>query len=413
MSFDLKSNTLERLGLRSWINASSWATNWGGNWLDERVLESMAEVGRTFVDIPQLMATSNERLAEVCGVDAAYVTSGAGAGIALSVAASMCGTDTAKWKALPDTSNLEKNEVAIPLAHRLSYLPQWKATGAKVYEYGQGGYLIRPTLDPPLGHYSGSAWIEELRSSVTDRTCCLGYVDSYYTSPGSEVPLGDVVSVAHANDLPVIVDAACQLPPVSRLTEYLDKGADIAIFSGGKGIRGPGNTGLVLARGKRGVALIDAMMKFGFPYHSVARHYKVSKEDIVGLVVATEIFVQEADSWYESQMRSAEAIRGALSDIPGLKCWIVPNDDSLYEHPRRVRVPRVRIEWDAGELGISGADLDKILAAEDPPIKIRAAMYGSMQTPDQVRTIDTYLLRDSEVEIVKDRVRKAFLSPSR
>jgi L-seryl-tRNA(Ser) seleniumtransferase len=389
--YPYKSRVLERLGLRSWINASNWSTTLGGTWLAQEVLDAMDEVAKTFVPMDELLDTAGRRVAELCHVDAAHVTCGAAAGIELSVAACMTGKDTRLQLQLPHTAGM-RNEVVMPRGHANHYTPNWYASGARIVEYGWSGYL----------RLRGN----EIDDAITERTCCLGYVHSYHCTPRGEIPIDDVVRVAHRHELPVVVDTASMLPPVSNLHRFADAGVDISIFSGGKGIRGPNDTGLILGKGERGKELIEAIRMFSCPHGGWGRALKVSKEQIVGLVTALEIFVREGDAWYDQQMATCRYLVDVLSGIPNVSVHIIPNDATYHEHPVYPHVPRVVVEWDAGTLGLSPADVDTAMAAEDPPIVLRRGIYSNIYRNKAWRLIDTYYLREGEEQIVAERLRR-------
>lgn len=392
MEYPYRSRVLDNLGVRSWINARNWSTTIGGTWIDDRVLGAMEEVAKTFVDMHELFAKADERVAELCKVDEAHITTGTGAAMELAVAGCMAGVDYGKWLRLPDTKDM-RNEVVMPRGHVIAYTSQWTASGAKTVEYGQAGLL--------------RSYRRELEHSITDRTCCLSYTMSYNTVPRGIVPLEEVIEMGGVCGIPVVVDAASDLPPVSNLHKFTDMGADIVCFSGGKAIKAPNNTGMMLGQGK-GVEIIQAVREHTFPHSGWGRGHKISKEQIVGLVTALEIFVKEGDGLYERQMKTARYLAEELDGIPGVSVAIIPNDETFHEHPVMPHVPRVLIEWDVSELGLSAEDLDRVMASEDPPIFLRNVHYYNYYTNKEWRLIDTYYLRAPEERIVAERLKKAF-----
>ena len=390
MNYKYRSKTLDRLGIRSWINAKNWSTVIGGNWIDDRVLNAMNEVAKTFVDMHALLAKADERIAQLCQVEDAHITTGTAAAIELAVAGCMAGDDYGAWMSLPNTEGL-KNEVVLPRGHYISYTPQWMAAGAKLVEYGQAGTL--------------KSFKRELESAVTDRTCCFSYTVSYNTVPRGNIPFEEVVEVGKKHDIPIVVDIASDLPPVSNLHKYTDMGADITCFSGGKAIKGPNNTGLMLGKGK-GARIIDAVRNHSFPHPGWGRGHKITKEQIVGFVVALEIFVEEGDGLYEKQMQTAKYLLEALGGIPDVNVVVIPNDETYHEHPAMPHVPRVLVEWDADKLGLTAKDLDEAMRDEDPPVFLRDVHYANYYTNKEWRLIDTFFLRDNEPEIIANRMKR-------
>jgi L-seryl-tRNA(Ser) seleniumtransferase len=390
LSYPFKSKVLERLGVRSWINAKNWSTVIGGTWIDDRVLEAMNEVAKTFVDMHELIAKADKRIAELCQVEEAHVTTGTGAAMGLVVAGCMAEGDYGKWIRLPHTEMM-RNQVVMARGHNIAYTPQWTASGAHVVEYGQAGSL--------------RAFDKELENAIGEDTCCIAHTLSYNVVPRGVIPLESVIRVAGKRSLPVVVDAASMLPPVENLHKYTDKGADVVIFSGGKAIKAPNNTGIMLGKGK-GAKIIENVREHSFPHSGWGRGFKISKEQIVGLVTALEIFVEEGDSYYAKQMGVAERVKGELEGIPGVEVSIIPNNESYHEHVYSPHVPRVLIQWDAGELGLTGVDVDEAMAVEEPPIYLRSQKYHNYFTNREWRQVDTYYLRPSEELIVAERLRR-------
>jgi len=396
LEYPYRSKVLDRLGVRSWINARNWSTVIGGTWIDDRVLEAMNEVAKTFVDMHELFARADARVAELCGVEDAHITTGTGAALELAVAGCMAGDDYGKWMRLPDTEGM-RNEVLMPRGHVIAYTPQWTAPGARTVEYGQAGHL--------------RSFRRELESKISERTCCLAYTVSYNTVPRGRVPIEDLIELGEEHDIPVVIDAASDLPPVANLHKFTDMGADIVCFSGGKAIKAPNNTGIMVGSG-RGAEIIGNVRDYTFPHSGWGRGHKISKEQIVGLVVALEIFVEEGDGLYDEQYAIAEYLVEELKGIPGLQVEIIPNDETYHEHPVMPHVPRVLMQWDAKKMGMTAEELDEAVARDDPPIFLRNVHYYNYYTDKDWRLIDTFYLRPPEKVVVAERIRRAFLDTS-
>jgi L-seryl-tRNA(Ser) seleniumtransferase len=219
------------------------------------------------------------------------------------------------------------------------------------------------------------------------------------------IPIEEVIEIGERYDIPVVIDAASMIPPVSNLHKYTDMGADIVCFSGGKAIKAPNNTGMLLAN-DRGASIIKAIREHSFPNAGWGRGLKISKEQIMGLVTALEIFVEEGDALYEGQMRKAQYMAEELKKIPGLEVSIIPNDEKHYEHTFSPKVPRVLFQWETEKIPITGEQLDESLSKMDPPIFLRNSKYHNYFNDKQWRQIDTYFLRDEEVEIVLESLKK-------
>src|SRR6516225_2328305 len=250
----------DRLGVRRVLNAQGSLSKIGGSLMAPEVLAAMGEAAQSFVEISEFLDKAGRHLAALIGVEAAFICSGAAAGLVLSTAACVAGKDPAKIFRLPDTQGM-KNEVIIHRQQRNHYDSCIRQAGVKLVEIG----LARET----------HPW--ELENAISERTAAVVYFVAY--ARRNTLTLPQVVAIAHAARVPVIVDAADELPPATNLRRFTDEGADLAIFSGGKAIGGPQASGLIL--GNRD--LIEACAVNAFPNYAIGRPMKIGKEEIAGL----------------------------------------------------------------------------------------------------------------------------------
>jgi L-seryl-tRNA(Ser) seleniumtransferase len=258
----------------------------------------MAAATESFVDLVELQRRAGERIAELTGNEACYICSGAAAGNAIAVAACITGPDPAKIARLPHFDG-PPAEVIIHRAHRNGYDHAARQTGARLVEIGMA--------------HSTQRW--ELEAAITPQTACVLYFAGTHYATGA-LPLSDVVEIAHARNVPVLVDAAAQIPPVAALWQYTrELGADIAIFSGGKGLRGPQSSGLVLGRR----AIVDACYPNGSPNQSIGRPMKVGKEETLGILAAIEwSLAQDEAAVLAGYETSVQFWLAGLQDIEGV-----------------------------------------------------------------------------------------------
>lgn len=295
------------LGVRRVINAATTLTALGGTVLTEEVVKAMVAASRSCVSIDELQAGASKRLAELTRNEDAYVTSGCAAAIALSVLACITKGSAAVIARLPYDESLARN-VIIHRAHRIPY--------DRAVELG-GGHLVE------IGNVIQTfPW--ELEAAIDEKTVAVFWVAGSHL-PQTTLSLDETVEIAHAHGVPVIVDAAAQLPPLENLWRFTTEcGADLVLFSGGKALQGPQASGLIVGS----MALLDAVRANASPLQRFARAMKVGKEEICGLVAAVERYVAldhkavaaeweaTVESWRVSfdMVRGVEARRLALNE---------------------------------------------------------------------------------------------------
>ena len=309
----------------------------------------MDEAAQWFVDLAELNARAGETIARLTGAEAGLVTAGSAAGMLLEAAACMTGNDPAKIDRLPDTTGM-KNEIVIHRFQRVTYDRCFRAAGAKLVEIGD----------------AGGAFEWELEAAINERTAAVAYI--FAVRQSGSIPLPRVVEIAHSRGVPVIVDAAAMLPPAENLTRYVEMGADMVSFSGGKGVLGPQSTGILCGRED----LIRAASMNGAPNQGIGRTAKVCKEEIAGLVTALELFV---DTDHDAQSARWDAMCENMAKetgrIPGLRAEHLPATPELDEFESAT--PRVYVFSD-GELDL--ADLEEALKQGDPPVYCYPGEYG-------------------------------------
>jgi D-glucosaminate-6-phosphate ammonia-lyase len=366
-----------RLGVRPIVNARGMNTMASGSLMPKPVLDAMSEAAAAFVDMGELHARAGAHIARLVGVEGAHVTSGSAAGLLLAAAACIAGEDPQRIARLPDTRGM-RNEIIIQRCDRIQYDQALRAAGAVLVEVGDPD-ACRP---------------EAIEAAIGPRTAALVYIVSPGLAERGVGPEG-MAALAHAHGLPLIVDAASTLPPVGHLTRWTEAGADLVIVSGGKGIRGPQNTGLLLGRAD----LVRAAAANGAPNAAIGRPCKVSKEAVVGLVTALELFLQEDhDAEWARHLDEARRILAAVAGVPGV----------------RARLEEDRTVWTAPTLlvaldgGITGLTPDAVMAAlrrGEPPIMVRVHRGELL--------VDPHCLRGDEAGVVARRLREELLRPPR
>lgn len=260
-------NIYEELGIPTLINANDSETRLGGSKLPEEIRTKMYEASPFFVKITELELKLSERIAQMTNNEACLITNGASAGLVISVAACLTKDDNQLIQQLPSTHNIYKNEVISFKAQRNNYDNAIRLSGAKLVEINSNE--------------------EDLRTAISSKTACMVYfAGDYYESKA--LPFKKVVDIAKQYHVPLIVDAAANLPPVSNLWNYTEQGADLVVFSGGKTLRGPQASGVILGKRK----WVNYCRLNASPNKSIGRPMKVGKEEMIGLYYAIDRYLR-------------------------------------------------------------------------------------------------------------------------
>ncbi|CAH0254346.1 aminotransferase class V-fold PLP-dependent enzyme [Roseomonas sp. CECT 9278] len=299
------------------INAYGTNTRLSGGMMAPEVIAAMAEAARSCFEMPDVQAAASRAIVDATGAEAGIVTAGAAAALMLGAAACIARLDPAAMNRLPDTDGLP-DEFIVSRSQRNMYDRALRVAGGRIIEVGIPDRLSGPGVrDASAG---------EIADAITPRTAAVFHLAGEHAEP----PLPDLVRVAHARGIPVLVDAAAQLPPASNLRRFIADGADLVCFSGGKAIGGPQASGILCGRADLVSSALAQMLDLDLPeaqfvappefaplnqlrflpHHGIGRVAKVGKEEVAGLVAALRRFVAEVPTarWM--------ARLGAL-DVPG------------------------------------------------------------------------------------------------
>jgi len=338
----------KKLGVEPIINAQSWVTALGGSIMRPEVLAAMDEAANAFVDIKKLNRAAGEVVALACGAEQGLVTAGCSAAQVLMVAACMTGQSESNVEQLPDTTGM-KNEVVLFKGQRNRYDKAFVTAGAKLVVYGS----------------EEEGTIDELEAAINEKTACVAFVIMPFAPQG--VGLEETIRVAHKRGVPVIVDAAAELPPRANLSKFHKLGADMVAFSGGKGIGGPQSSGLLAGKADLVEAAVMNSLNLDSSVAGIGRPMKVSKENIVGLVTAIQLFTDsdEAAEWEGWQLK-AQYVAERLQGIDGVQVKI--EDD-----PAERQGPQPVLYFEDEFEGPSISEIKEQLENGDPAIFVGGA----------------------------------------
>lgn len=363
--------TYDGLGVRRVINAADTYTALGGGRLPSRVVDAMVAAASHHVDITELLASAGRRIAQLTHNPAALVVNSSAAALAICTAAAMAGRSKLGVDSLPHNPP-SRREVVTFSCQKNTFLRAVSLTGATLVEVG----------------YADSTPVWLLEDAIGERTAAvLWFAGGHFEEHAPS--LEETVALAHAKSVPVIVDAAAQIPPVSNLWDYHERGADLVIFSGGKGLRGPQSSGLIVGDEE----LISACAAHSYPNPSIGRAMKTSKENIMGLVAAVELAIElDWDGEYQRWLGIAKRWEASLATLSGVTTWTVPSGRLGQTCPRTF----LKWNWLNRPTAI---ELSAALAQRDPSIRIET-LEGDAYTA----TLNPYSLAEGEDSIVLQAV---------
>ena len=362
---DLPRDYFKELGIRTFINASGTFTALTASLMDQEVLKAINYAATQYVRLDEIQEKVGARIAELLKCESAMVTAGAASAITLGTAAVITGGDPKKAAMIPNDLTGMKSEVIIQKSHRVGYDHAIRNCGVKLVEVETK---------------------KEMESAINEKTAMMWFYNNQ--NPIGKVRDEEFVAIGKKHGIPTFNDCAADVPPVENLWKYTQMGFDLVCFSGGKGIRGPQSAGLLLGRKD----LIKAALRNAPPHgDTVGRGMKVNKEEVLGMLVALELFLnRDHEKQWKAWQQQIQLIHDAAVSVPGVKGEIhVPE---IANH-----VPALKISWN-----------DRIKAT---PAEIRDALrngHPSIETMGGKETIDitTWMMIPGEERVVAKRLKE-------
>lgn len=357
-------STYGSLGVRPVINCWGTVTVMGGSLVPSVVNQAMEEANKHYVFLDELMEKVSVRLAELTGAEGGIVTSGAASALMLSTAACVAGDSPEKMDKIPDLTGM-KSEVIAHRLHRHGFERAMRNVGVKIVECSS---------------------IPDLESKINEKTAMISTLGSAYDNPDSP-KVEEFVEVCRKKNVPLLVDAAAERPDVPD--RYIKAGVDLVAYSGGKCMRGPQSTGLLL--GKKGLTWAAYMNTS--PHNAIGRPMKVDKHEIIGCLAALEWWIFERDhkgEWKEWE-GYLKTVSDAIAGVPSIRTSVL--------QPGRLNVtPTLSIEWDENARGISARQAYEALLNGEPRIAMPAGKSGLLMNP--------YMMEPGEAQIVAKRLQE-------
>ncbi|MBE9638338.1 aminotransferase class V-fold PLP-dependent enzyme [Salipiger mangrovisoli] len=382
------------------INAAGTLTRLSGAPLAPGVLEAMIAAERFAVDMVELHADAGARIAGATGAESGLVTAGASAGLLLAAAACLARDDVARMNALPRTGPLR--EIVVARSQRNGYDHALRTAGARLVEVG--------LPDPAAGAGTRDAEPWEYAAALGPRSAALLFV----ARPGNHDALAEVAAVARAHAVPIIVDAAAELPPAANLRRFLADGADLVVFSGGKLLGGPAGTGMLAGRRdlvasaalqcldldlpisefSPPAGFIDMSRYRGLPRHGVGRAAKLGKHEIAGLMAALDHFLSVSDAQRHAHWLSVcDRIADALPE-PRIRVVNRDNPD---------RIPLLEIDFSSPA---KACEMDCRLRTLSPPVHLAK----TPRAPSSL-VLNPVCLRNEDIAVVRTALRAVLPRP--
>jgi L-seryl-tRNA(Ser) seleniumtransferase len=368
----------EKLGVTKIINAAGTYTALTASTMPASVQAAVARAAKHPVRLHELQQAAGEYLAKQLKCEGAMVTAGAASALTLATAAAMTLGNRAAMHSIPTDVAGIKNEVIAQKGHRYEYDHAIRNCGAKFVEV---------------------VTLAEYEAAFTERTVMTNFFNA---AESGEIGREDWVRVAHKHGVPCLNDAAADVPPISNLWNYTQMGFDMVAFSGGKGMRGPQNAGLLL--GKKD--LIEAATRNNNPNSdTVGRGMKVAKEQIVGMVAAVDWFLSQSDAAMETEFRHrAERIAAQLKSIPTMESKIViPNVAANA-------IPHLLLRYDTQRVKIKPSDVMVELRKGTPSIELNPQTGkkpgAGLPTDESTIVVGVWMLEPGEDLIVARRLKE-------
>ncbi|SHF28893.1 D-glucosaminate-6-phosphate ammonia-lyase [Thermoanaerobacter uzonensis DSM 18761] len=358
----------QKYGLKQIINASGKMTALGGSAVDTKVAQAMFEAAQDYVDIQELMLKAGRIIAEITTAEDACPTVGAAAGIAISIAALIAGKNLTLIEQLPYSEGL-RNEVIIQKGHSINFgasiLQMIRLGGGKVVEVGQTNYVEK----------------NHIIDAISEKTVAIFYVKSHHAVQKGMLSLPEIIEIGEENNIPIIVDAAAE----EDIQKYIQMGADLVIYSGGKAIEGP-TSGFICGKKE----LIEACR---LQYKGIGRAMKVGKEQIMGLISALEIYKNKVEN-IEKQLQQVQWIVNQFQNIDGITASVVQDEAGRT-------IYRAQLKFDEEKLNISTHEIIKQLERGEPAIFTRNH-YANLG----IISIDPRPLLPGQEKIIVNRIKE-------
>ena len=362
----VKRDLFKELGIRTFINARATLTLMTGSLMQDEVIEAINNSSKRYCMLDELQDKVGAKIAELCHAEAATVTSGAFSAIMLGTAGVLSGNDPAKAAMIPHLEGSGmKTEVILQKGHNIGYYQAIKNCGVTM------------------------VWVEtreDLDRAINSKTAMMAFMNC--NTNAGQIKHKEWLEVAKKNNIPALIDIAADVPPIENFWKFNDMGFDLVCLSGGKAIRGPQSSGVLMGRKD----LIAAARINASPRGStIGRGHKVNKEEILGLYVAIEKFIRTGDEEWKFWLKQIAHIENAVKNIKSVKTRVfVPELANS--------TPNLEISWDPAILAVTGKEIQERLSKGEPGIELNAGKNNI--------SLVTFIMVPGEEKIVAARIKE-------
>ena len=362
----VKRDLFKELGIRTFINARATLTMMTGSLMQDEVIDAINNSSKRYCMLDELQDKVGAKIAELCHAESATVTSGAFSAIMLGTAGVLSGNDPAKAAMIPHLEGSGmKTEVILQKGHNIGYYQAIKNCGVTM------------------------VWVEtreDLDRAINSKTAMMAFMNC--NTNAGQIKHKEWLEVAKKNNIPTLIDIAADVPPIENFWKFNDMGFDLVCLSGGKAIRGPQSSGVLMGRKD----LIAAARISASPRGStIGRGHKVNKEEILGLYVAIEKFIRTGDEEWKFWLKQIAHIESAVKNIKSVKTRVfVPELANS--------TPNLEISWDPAILPVTGKEIQERLSKGEPGIELNAGKNNI--------SLVTFIMVPGEEKIVATRIRE-------
>jgi L-seryl-tRNA(Ser) seleniumtransferase len=363
-----KRELFKEFGVRTFINAAGTLTYMTGSLMHDEVLEAINSTAKDFCLLDEVQDKVGEKIAKLVHSEAAVVTSGAFSGMTLALAGILTGKDEKKVAALPHIEYTGmKSEVICQKSHDIVYNHALTNTGCRIVQVETA---------------------EDVDKAVNERTALMHFL--HIESDKGQIQHEEWVSLAKKHGVPTGIDMAADVPPVSNLWRFNDMGFDFVVISGGKAMRGPQSAGLLM--GKKDL-IAAARLHMPPRGGNIGRGMKINKEEIFGMYVALEKYInQDHDKEWKAWESNIAHIEDAVKKIAGITT-------EVHVPPLGNHTPTLRITWDSEQVKVTDKQLREALRFGNPSIELGGGTANSV-------SVTVFMLKPGQEKIVASRLKE-------